>query len=67
MKRPLKRWLNKFNVKLVILTHAHVDHTWNTAYLKELYGCDVALGINDLVNIILSLNLLLRDVVYGVS
>ena len=51
MKRPLKRWLNKFNVKLVILTHAHVDHTWNTAYLKELYGCDVALGINDLVNI----------------
>ena len=51
MKRSLKRWLNKFNIKLVILTHAHVDHTWNTAYLKELYGCDVALGIDDINNL----------------
>ena len=51
MKRHLKRWLNNFNIKLVILTHAHVDHTWNTAYLKDLYGCDVALGINDINNI----------------
>ena len=31
IKRPLKRWLNQFNIKLVILTHAHVDHTWNAA------------------------------------
>ena len=51
MKRPLKRWLNKFNVKLVILTHAHVDHTWNTAYLKELYNCKIAISENDIDNI----------------
>lgn len=51
IKRPLKKWLSQFNIKLVILTHAHVDHIWNVAYLKELYGCDVAIGIDDIVNI----------------
>lgn len=51
IKRPLKKWLSQFNIKLVILTHAHVDHTWNVAYLKELYNCDVAIGIDDIVNL----------------
>ena len=51
IKRPLKKWLSQFNIKLVILTHAHVDHIWNVAYLKELYGCDVAIGIDDIVNL----------------
>lgn len=51
MKRMVKRWLDKFNIKLVILTHAHVDHIWNVAYIKSLYNCDVALGKFDLENI----------------
>lgn len=51
MKRSLKKWLDKFNIKLVILTHAHVDHTWNAAYIKKLYNCNIALGSNDIVNI----------------
>lgn len=51
IKRGLKKWLDKFNVKLVILTHAHVDHTWNAAYLKELYNCEIALGSNDVENL----------------
>ena len=51
IKRKLKRWLNQFDIKLVILTHAHVDHTWNVSYLKKLYGCDVAMGIDDIENI----------------
>ena len=29
IKRSLKKWLDKFNIRLVILTHAHVDHVWN--------------------------------------
>ena len=40
-----------FNVKLIILTHAHVDHVWNVAYLKGLYGCRVAICEDDLINI----------------
>ena len=51
IKRPLKRWLNQFNIKLVILTHAHVDHTWNAAYIKKLYNCKIAIGKNDIENI----------------
>jgi len=51
MKKKLKRWLNKFNIKLIILTHAHVDHIWNAQYLKKLYNCEVMMGINDIENI----------------
>ena len=51
MRRNLKRWLDKFNIKLVILTHAHVDHIWNAFYIKELYGCDIAISALDIENI----------------
>ena len=51
IKRNLKKWLDNFNIKLVILTHAHVDHTWNVAYIKELYNCKIAISEKDLENI----------------
>ena len=51
MKKPLKRWLDKFNIKLVILTHAHVDHIWNAAYIKKMYNCQIAIGKKDIENI----------------
>lgn len=51
MKKILKKWLDKHNLKLIILTHAHVDHIWNVSYLKELYNCEVAISKNDLKNI----------------
>lgn len=51
MKKRIKKWLDKFNIKLVILTHAHVDHIWNANYIKELYSCEIALGKNDLKNL----------------
>ena len=49
MRSSLRRWIKrrKFNIRLIILTHAHVDHVWNVAYLKELYGCEVALSRRD--------------------
>ena len=51
MRKSLKKWLDNFDIKLIILTHAHVDHIWNVDYLKKLYGCDVALGKLDVINL----------------
>ena len=51
MKKKLKRWLDKFNIKLIILTHAHIDHIWNVQYLKKLYNCEVMIGMDDIENI----------------
>ena len=51
MKRQIKKWLDNFNIKLIILTHAHVDHIWNVSYLKNLYNCEVALSKQDIENI----------------
>ena len=51
MKRKLKRWLDKFNIKLILLTHAHVDHIWNVSYIKKLYNCEVAISNLDVKNI----------------
>jgi len=51
MKNKIRKWLKQFDIKLIILTHSHLDHIWNTAYLKELYNCDVAIGIDDIINI----------------
>lgn len=51
MKKRIKKWLDQFNIKLIILTHVHVDHSWNVKYIKDLYNCQVAIGIKDKVNI----------------
>ena len=51
LRKSLKKWLDKFNIKLIILTHAHVDHIWNASYLKKVYNCQIALGKKDIENI----------------
>ncbi len=47
-RRKIKKWLDMFNIKLIILTHAHIDHIWNTAYFKKLYNCEVAISKDDI-------------------
>ena len=51
MKKRVKKWLDNFNIKLIILTHVHVDHSWNVKYIKDLYNCKVAIGTQDKKNI----------------
>lgn len=51
MKRKIKKYLDKFNIKLIVLTHAHVDHSWNASYLKKLYNCKILMSREDIVNI----------------
>lgn len=50
-KKSIEKWLDSFNIKLIILTHAHVDHIWNASYLKEKYHCQIALSKNDIKNL----------------
>ncbi len=33
--RGLKQWLQKYDVRYVLLTHAHADHDWNAAKLQK--------------------------------
>jgi len=51
IQTKLKKWLDKFNVKLIILTHAHIDHTWNTAYIQRTYNCEIAISKLDIINL----------------
>lgn len=51
MKNKIKRWLSKFNIKMVILTHGHVDHIWNANYIKDLYDCKIAMSEVEVSNI----------------
>lgn len=51
MRKRLKKWLDQFNIKLIILTHAHVDHIWNASYLQKEYNCEIAISKADEKNI----------------
>ena len=48
-KKAVVDWIrrNKFNIKDIFITHAHPDHDWNAAYLKELYKARIWLGAED--------------------
>jgi glyoxylase-like metal-dependent hydrolase (beta-lactamase superfamily II) len=42
----MKRWLRAFDIRYVLLTHAHADHDWNAARLKTA-GANILLGRRD--------------------
>ena len=42
----VEKWLNEYNVKDVLLTHAHVDHDWNAARLQNM-GAKILLSAAD--------------------
>ncbi len=48
-KKAIVDWIrrNNFNIKDIFITHAHPDHDWNAAYLKELYNARIWLGAED--------------------
>ena len=51
IKKKLKSLLDNFDIKYIILTHAHIDHIWNTNYIKKIYNCKIIMGKDDVVNI----------------
>ena len=40
-------WLENYNVKLITITHGHMDHIGNAAYFAELCGAKIAMGAED--------------------
>ncbi|MFS0488767.1 MBL fold metallo-hydrolase [Leadbetterella byssophila] len=47
-KEQLKDFLKPFNVKAILLTHAHLDHIFGVAYLKRHYDVPVYMHKLDL-------------------
>lgn len=44
--RAMQRWLTQFDVRWVLLTHAHPDHDWNAAKLQRM-GAKLILSERD--------------------
>ena len=42
----MKQWLKNYDIRFVLLTHAHADHDWNAARLKK-DGAKLLLGRRD--------------------
>lgn len=45
----LDKWIreNEFNIKYVLLTHGHYDHSWNAEFFKKKYGAKIILHKKD--------------------
>lgn len=43
----VEKWLENYQVKLIILTHGHFDHVGNAAYFKEKLGAKIAMNRHD--------------------
>ena len=44
----LEQWLKDKHVKLIVLTHGHIDHVANAAYLSQKLGAPIAMHPGDL-------------------
>ena len=44
----LLKWLEGYDIRHIFLTHAHVDHDFNAARLREKTGAKILLGSHDL-------------------
>jgi len=43
----LKNWILLYDVKYIFLTHAHVDHDWNAARIKNQFNAKIILSQHD--------------------
>ncbi|MDO4939023.1 MAG: MBL fold metallo-hydrolase [Lachnospiraceae bacterium] len=46
-RKAVAEFVSQYNVKWIFLTHGHLDHAWNAAYLKKKYGCKVIIHEKD--------------------
>ena len=47
--KSIERWIRKekLNLKWLFLTHGHFDHSYNTRYLQERFGCKIIVHEKD--------------------
>lgn len=43
----VETWLLNYNVRLIVLTHGHIDHIGNAAYFAEIYDAKIAMCAED--------------------
>lgn len=46
-RNEIEVWLHNYNVRLIVLTHGHVDHTGNAGYFAELLSAKTAMSADD--------------------
>lgn len=48
--KPLHKWIksNRFNITDIFLTHAHPDHDWNAAKLRQEFGARIWMSEQDI-------------------
>ena len=44
--KPMRQWLQNYNIRWVFLTHAHADHDWNAAKMQQ-NGAKILLSVLD--------------------
>lgn len=47
VRRAVRKWAEKYNVKYIFITHAHADHDWNASRFKKLFGAKLLLNTRD--------------------
>ncbi len=48
IKRALKKWADRYDIKYIFITHAHADHDWNAKAFKKRFGAKLILNKKDL-------------------
>lgn len=47
VRRAVRKWAKRYNVKYIFITHAHADHDWNAARFRKDFGARLLLNKKD--------------------
>lgn len=47
VRRAVRKWADRHNIKYIFITHAHADHDWNASRFKKHFGAKLLLNRRD--------------------
>ncbi len=47
VKKNVRKWADKHNIKYIFITHAHADHDWNAKAFRKHFGAKLLLNVRD--------------------